>query len=131
MDLIISSVNSVKMLHYVAPRTPTGFTIIEEHFTVGDITLTFQWDPPQGVGPEVIVDYYWISIFPPPVSHSMINNVTSSPWNVTVDYNTIYFVNITAVNCAGQSGTFELPHYEYGMHKLACTLLMTECLARF
>ena len=97
------------------PQTPSGFTILDEHFTVDNITLTFQWDPPQGVGPEVIVDYYWISILPPPVIHPTLNNVTSSPWNVTVDYNTLYFINITAVNCAGQSGTYEF-HFEYGMH---------------
>ena len=95
------------------PETPTGFNISEVYFIVGDTTITFKWDPPQGVGPEAIVDYYVIAISPAPLSHPILNNVSSSPWNVTVAYNTGYSVNITAVNCAGRSGTFVLADFEY------------------
>ena len=95
------------------PQRLTGFNISEVYFSVGNVTLTFEWDPPQGVGPELIVDYYLIAISPAPLSHPILNNVSSSPWNVTVDYNTVYSVNITAVNCAGQSGTLSLENIEY------------------
>ena len=95
------------------PQVPTGFGVTEQYPTITEKTVTFEWDPPQGMGPEVIVDYYWIFISPRPLSHPISNFVYSSPWNVTVDYNTIYSANITAVNCAGQSGTFVLPDSEY------------------
>ena len=97
------------------PQVPTGFDITEEYPTVTDITLTYEWDSPQGMGPEVIVDYYLITISPQPLSHSNTSVVSSSPWNVTVDYNVTYIASITAVNCAGQSGTLELMGIEYGM----------------
>ncbi len=76
-------------------------------------TLTFEWDPPQGSGSEVIVDYYIISISPRPLSHSITNVVPSFPWNVTLAHNTVYSANITAVNCAGVSDTFVLFDIEY------------------
>ena len=96
------------------PITPSGFGVSMEYFAYSNNTITFDWDPPQGVGPEAIVDYYVIAISPAPLSHPILNNVSSSPWNVTVAYNTGYSVNITAVNCAGRSGTFVLADFIYG-----------------
>ncbi len=74
----------------------------------------FEWDPPDGSGPETDIDNYIITVNPTPVSHPISNVVLSSPWNVTLSYNVIYTATIIAVNCAGESGTFTLPGIEYG-----------------
>ena len=98
----------------LVPLTPTGFSIIMEYYTVMDSTVTFEWDPPPGSGPESIVDNYTIIITPTPVSHSMNNVVLYSPWNVTLNYNVEYTATITAVNCAGKSNSYILFNIEYG-----------------
>ena len=95
------------------PRTPTGLLISEDDFTNLNNTITLVWDPPQGIGPQLVVDYYWVSITPISLSHPVVNSVTTSPWSVTIGYNMVYTVNITAVNCAGQSGTLSLENIEY------------------
>ena len=101
------------------PQIPSGFAITGENFTPMNSTITFEWDLPQGMGPEVIVDYYLVFISPSPLSHPILNNVSSSPWDVTVNYNTRYSVNFTSFNCAGQSGTL-FNDFLYGM--LVCFL---------
>ena len=95
------------------PQIPTGFVVTEQYPTDIAKTVTFEWDEPRGIGPELIVDYYLISITPQPRSHPIINNVSSSPWNVTLDFNVAYITTITAVNCAGQSMTLVLPESEF------------------
>ncbi len=55
------------------------------------------WDPPRGRGSEAIVDAYMIYISP----LNML--VPSSPWNVTLAHNEVYTINLTAINCAGES----------------------------
>ena len=85
-------------------------------------TLTFEWDLPQGLGPENIVDYYVIYILPEPLSHPIMNVVSDPPWNVTLQHNVKYSTNITAVNCAGQSETFTYSDIEYSKYCLKpCT----------
>ena len=96
------------------PLTPTGFSILSDHHRANDTIPTFEWDPPGGMGPQTIVDYYIISISPSPLSHPGTNIVHSSPWNVTLAYNTLYNLSITAVNCAGESGVFVLTGLEFG-----------------
>ena len=83
-----------------------------------DTTLTLEWDPPQGSGPEAIVDSYTISISPDPLSHLGVNMNLSSPWNVTLAHNTTYSIGITAVNCAGESDSFTLADIQYGIQFL-------------
>ena len=81
--------------------------------------MTLEWDPPEGSGPEVVVDYYRISITPRPLSHSISTVLDYSlNWNVTLRYNTRYTANITAINCAGESGTLVLPGIEYGKNPI-------------
>ena len=96
-----------------APLTPTGLLITADNFAVMNSTITLSWDPPQGTGPQLNVDFYWISIIPTSLSHPVLNNVITPPFSVTIGYNTVYTVNITAVNCAGQSGTLSLENIEY------------------
>ncbi len=79
-----------------------------------DNTVTFEWDPPPGIGPEAIVDNYTISIIPKPLSHPILSVGLSSPWNVTLDYNVNYRATIVAVNCAGESDSLGLNIIEYG-----------------
>ena len=99
----------------LVPLMPTGLRVVQSYFTPENITVTFEWDPPQGLGPEVVVDYYRITISPAPLSHPSINSVNSSVWNVTLNYNAPYTANITAVNCAGESSFSSLQINEYGM----------------
>ena len=80
-----------------------------------DTTLTLEWDPPQGLGPESIVDSYTIRIYPSPLSHPTVNMVPSAPpysWNFTLAHNTRYTANITAINCEGPGDTVILPSIE-------------------
>lgn len=84
---------------------PTGFGITNEYHGILNTTLTFEWDPFQGSGPESVVDHFVLSISPQPLSSLVMNVVPSPPWNVTISYNTVYNVNITAVNCAGDGRT--------------------------
>ena len=76
-------------------------------------TITFEWDPPPGSGPEAIVDYYSIIVTPRPLSHPILNIVFSTLWNVTLNYNIEHTAIITAVNCAGESSPFTLLNIEF------------------
>ena len=80
-------------------------------YTVTNVTVTFQWEPPQGGGPQAVVDYYLLSVFPQPLSQPIIGNISGTliSWDVTMQYNTRYSANVTAVNCAGNSETAVLP----------------------
>ena len=81
-------------------------------------TLMFDWRPPQGSGPETVVDYYTVFISPSPPSRPSYNVVSSPPWNVTLSHNVVYSVNITATNCAGESEVVAFPEIEYGEYRL-------------
>ena len=99
---------------YLVPLTPTGFNVTEQvdslHYNT---TITFEWDPPQGSGPETIVDSYPILLKPKSLSHPSLNVLYSSPYIVTVRYNVEHTAVITAVNCAGESSPFTLLNIEY------------------
>ena len=77
-----------------------------------DTTLTLEWDPPQGSGPEAIVDSYTISISNP-MSQPLLFPNLSSPWNITLAHNTSYSIGLAALNCAGDGAAFFLPTIEY------------------
>ncbi len=74
----------------------------------------FEWDPPNGSGPEAVVENYIISILPMPASHPISNVVDFTSWNVTLDYNVIYNATITALNCVGESIPNVLTNIQYG-----------------
>lgn len=102
------------------PLIPTGFNITMEFFTVSNLTAMFEWDEPQGHGPEAIVDNYAITFSPRPLSLSDMIDLPNFPLslNVTLDYNIVYKATITAENCAGRSETFVYPNViEYGIAK--------------
>ena len=54
-------------------------------------------------GPDTVVDFYIVSISPAPLSHPVVNTINTASLAVTVEYNTVYSVNVTSVNCAGMS----------------------------
>lgn len=92
---------------------PTGFNYTNEYHEMYNTTITLQWDPPGGEGPEAVVDFYTISISPAPL-HPDTNMLNFSlSWNVTLAHNVIYTINITAGNCAGESDPFVLPDIEF------------------
>ena len=95
------------------PLPPTNFSISEEFHDNMMTTVTLDWAPPQGSGPEAIVDNYTISISPAPPSQPALSPVFSPPWNVTLSHNEVYSINLTAVNCAGESRAVTLPSIEF------------------
>ena len=76
-------------------------------------TLTLDWNAPLGSGPQAVVDNYTLSISPTPLSHPGTIVVQNPPFNVTLAHNIAYILNITAVNCAGESETLTFPDIEY------------------
>ena len=88
--------------------------MIEEYHDTNKTTVLLGWTPPQGSGPEVIVDNYSIALSPAPSYQSAVNTVSSPPWNVTLLHNQEYAANITAHNCAGESTAVFLLIPQYG-----------------
>ena len=105
----------------LVPLTPTGFNVTQQVDSLHDnTTITFEWDPPQGSGPEAIVDRYSILLTPRPLSHQSLNVLYSSPLTVTVRYNVEHTAVITAVNCAGESSPSTLLNIEFS----ECVMVM-------
>ena len=99
---------------YIVPLMPTGFNTSVKYDNSLDTIVIFLWDPPQGNGPEAVVDSYKISITPRPVSHPVLNVVSyTTSWNVTLYFNVEYSATIIAVNCEGDSSPFTLYDIKY------------------
>ncbi len=104
---------------HTVPLIPSGFNITGVDFTITNVTVTFEWDGPQGSGPQAIVDNYTVSVTPYPLFPFGVNVLPNSPLalNVTLNYNDVYMATITAENCAGRSETFIYPFLiEYGAY---------------
>ncbi len=97
----------------LVPLMPIGLVISDMQYSAMFTTVTFDWDPPSGSGPEGVVDNYTILIMPKPISSPQSNVVTAAPWNVTLNYNIEYSATISATNCAGASESFSLQNIEY------------------
>jgi hypothetical protein len=88
-----------------------------EYFRLQVATVTFEWNPPLGSGPQVVVDHYTLAIYPKPLSQGIFISITgTTKWNATLEYNKEYTANITALNCAGESVYQNLVNIEYGKH---------------
>ena len=113
------------MLRYFpfsVPLPPANFSITREYHTTSNVTVTFDWYPPQGNGPEVIVDSYEISVTPSPLSHSNPITINSTIWNMTLNFNTAYVATITSINCVGAGMSFILQNIEFS--KLITIILL-------
>ena len=86
------------------------------YYAILNYTISLQWNPPEGSGPAAVVDKYILSLTPKSVSHPIFNEIYSTIWSVTLNYNTVYTATITAVNCAGESKTLVLPDIQYSMY---------------
>ena len=73
-----------------------------------EVIGTLDWDPPLGSGPEAIVDNYILSFSPTPIHQLATINLPSGPVRVILSYDVHYNINLTAVNCAGESEPFIL-----------------------
>ena len=108
--------------NFIVPQTPTGFSVTGQNDRLHyNTTITLEWDPPQGSGPEAVVDYYLIVVTPRPLSHPVSNKVYSTPWSVTLEYNIEHTAVITAVNCAGESSPFILNNIEFSKLLSICS----------
>ena len=108
------------------PLPPTDFHITREYHGNDETTVTLDWDPPEGTGPETFVDNYTISISPTPPHHQSTRIMVSSPlWNITLENNIMYFVNLTAINCAGESDPSSLL-VEYGMDLIVYSIVLIQ-----
>ena len=107
--------NSVIILSssHAAPRAPTSFNLTNGYEDEFNITITLEWNPPKGSGPEVIVHSYEIVITPKPISYPSSNTIYSTSWNVTLNYNVQYEATIIAVNCEGESSPVILSDIEF------------------
>ena len=108
------------------PLPPANFTITREYHTTSNITITFEWDPPQGSGPEVIVDSYEISVTPSPLSYSTPVTINSTTWNTTLNFNIAYVATIISINCAGAGKPLSLQSIEFSKsyYDIACVFMM-------
>ena len=104
------------MSHYSVPFPPINFNITNELHGVSNITVIFEWDPPQGSGPAIIIDTYEVSIISHSLSHPISNVIDGLSWNVTLNYNVEYTATITAENCAGVSLPFTLHAIKFCEH---------------
>ena len=88
---------------FSVPLPPCCFNISDEYHDTVMTTVTLDWNPPVGSGPEFLIDNYTISISPDPPFQPAISSPLLPPWNVTLDHNRVYTINITSLNCAGES----------------------------
>ena len=81
-----------------------------------EATVSLEWGAPQGSGPDVIVDYYNVSTSPRPPYQLASFLVSSQYQNATIilEHNEVYTIDITAINCAGESGQAVPLSVEYG-----------------
>ena len=86
------------------------------HYGTSLVNVTFEWNQPEGDGPEYIIDSYHITILPQPVTHQNIPIVVYSftSLDVGLEYNTLYNATIVSVNCVGQSPNVTLSDIHYG-----------------
>ena len=91
---------------------PTGFNITNVDYETF-ITVTFEWDPPNGFGTQTIVESYNFFITPKPVI-PISNKISSSPYNLLLAFNIQYTASISAVNCAGASEAATISNIFYG-----------------
>ena len=99
------------LMQIIVPLVPSGFNISDEIYAIDNLTVTFEWDGPQGSGPQAIVDNYTVFITPRPL---LLNEFTVLPkslmiLHVTLNYNMAYTAAITSENCAGESEKFVYP----------------------
>ena len=120
MDIDIETifVNSNVFFSFLVPLQPSNLSIMSMSHGLMNTTFTFVWDqPPQGGGPESIVDNYTISITPSPPSDPNTTTLPfpPSPFIVTLSHNQMYTLSLTAVNCAGQSEALTIVPEQIGM----------------
>ena len=74
---------------------------------------------------HIVGDYYTISVTPRPLSH--LARIKSPPVSVTIEYDTVHIIDVSAVNCAGSgaSGIFKLgvTNGMYVIWEVVCLLL--------
>ena len=107
------------------PHPLTNFSITREYHTPLNITLILEWNPPQGSGPDVIIDHYEITIVPTPLSHPTSNTVTALIWNVTVEYSLLYDITVTPVNCHGSGRSYSLNNIQISKYIILDSLCDT------
>ena len=99
-------------MFWLVPLIPFGFNITNQVYSTSNVTVDFEWDEPSGSSSEAVVDNYYITVSPMPLSPSSNDFVLPNSFRTfetVLNYNTLYTVSIFAENCAGQSEVFMYP----------------------
>lgn len=88
------------MFSLIVPLPPIVLSIVGEFEHKQNITVTLEWDQPNGTGAEFFIESYSISLSPQLEVYTYIFMKTL---NVTLDYNVNYTAAVVSVNCAGES----------------------------
>ena len=106
------------------PLSPTDLMISDEHESKQNITVTISWNKPNGAGGEYFVEYFKILVFEPDGFLHHTDKLSSEFEVVTLDYNVNYTVNVSSVNCEGES-------YPLSLHNIFFGQLIHRCLYYF
>ena len=88
------------------------------------VSVTLTWTSNTGA------DHYTVAVLPQLQSRDPMFNVSTTSLSLTLNYNTLYFINITASNCAGSSNSlntsFIIGLYD-GISCYSCVIIIILC----
>ena len=105
----------------VSPRSPQLSNFLNNSNTA---MATLQWDTPDGSA----VDNYSVTISPPADPLPVIIAFPMPSLTLTLQYNTLYMVNLTGANCVGNGDTLTFS-FELG----TCTIpfvMWKQCISK-
>ena len=102
------------VIYYYSALYTSWFGIAMEYYTDLNVTVQFEWNEPQGAGPQTVVDSYNVTITSSSSTENFLLSNQTFALNFTLNYNTNYTATISAENCIGVSEVFVHPRIEYG-----------------
>ena len=108
---------------YAEPLPPTHIYANRTRQQPQNIIVSIEWRRPVGVGPEYFIQSFVIYIESETGLFSRSDTVTSTSWDVTLNYDTNYTVSVISVNCAGISDMIILEDIRFGKWFFFFTLI--------
>ena len=78
---------------------PERVNITDDNYVSDSVSVTLTWSSSAGA------DIYTVVVLPQLQSTDPVFTVNTNSLSLTLQYNTQYFLNITASNCAGRSNS--------------------------